>query len=81
MAHPMDPNVLEGKWKQLRGQVRKTWGKITDDDLDQIQGSYDRLIGMLQVKYGYTQQQAGDEINNFLNKVEAQVERVLEPNK
>ncbi len=81
MAHPMDPNVLEGKWKQLRGQVRKTWGKITDDDLDQIQGSYDRLIGMLQVKYGYTRQQASDEINNFLNKIETQVERVLEPNK
>lgn len=80
MTHPMNVNVLEGKWRQLRGEVRKTWGKVTDDDLDQIQGSYDRLIGMLQVKYGYTREQASEEINNFLNKVEKKVERVLEPN-
>lgn len=75
----MNPNILQGKWRQLRGEVRKTWGKITDDDLDQIQGSYDRLVGMLQVKYGFTRQQASEEINNFLNKVETQVERMLEP--
>ena len=57
----MNNNILEGKWKQVRGQAKAWWGKITDDDLEKVGGQYDKLIGLLQVKYGYTQQQAIDE--------------------
>lgn len=57
----MNNNILEGKWKQIRGQAKVWWGKLTDDDLEKVGGQYDKLIGLLQEKYGYTQQQAEEE--------------------
>ena len=57
----MNNNILEGKWKQIRGQAKTWWGKLTDDDLEQVGGQYDKLIGLLQLKYGYTQVQAEEE--------------------
>lgn len=66
----MNNNVLAGKWKQLRGEVRQHWGKLTDDELDQIAGKRDQLIGKLQEKYGYTREKAEEEINEFLENKE-----------
>ena len=57
----MNNNVFEGKWKQVRGEAKVWWGKLTDDDLEKVGGEYDKLIGLLQEKYGYTQQQAQEE--------------------
>ena len=57
----MNNNILEGKWKQIRGQAKNWWGKLTDDDLEKVGGQYDKLIGLLQEKYGYTQVQAEEE--------------------
>lgn len=57
----MNNNIFEGKWKQMRGQAKVWWGKLTDDDLEKVGGNFDKLIGLLQVKYGYTQQQAEEE--------------------
>jgi len=57
----MNNNILEGKWKQIRGQAKTWWGKLTDDDLEKVGGQYDKLIGLLQEKYGYTQLQAEEE--------------------
>lgn len=57
----MDNNIFKGKWKEMRGQAKIWWGKLTDDDLKQVDGHYDKLIGLLQEKYGYTKQQAEEE--------------------
>ncbi|MBA4421004.1 MAG: hypothetical protein C0391_07630 [Anaerolinea sp.] len=57
----MNNNVFKGKWKQVRGEAKVWWGKLTDDDLEKVGGEYDKLIGLLQEKYGYTQQQAQEE--------------------
>ncbi len=58
----MNNNVIEGKWKQIRGEAKVWWGKLTDDDLEQVSGNIDKLTGLLQKKYGYTLQQAQEEI-------------------
>jgi len=58
---PMNMDVFEGKWKQIRGQAKVWWGKLTDDDLDKVEGNFEKLIGLLQEKYGYTRQQAEEE--------------------
>ena len=63
----MHKDILKGKWMQLRGDVRKWWGKMTDDDVDQIQGDMERFLGKLQQRYGYTREQAERELNEFLS--------------
>ena len=62
----MNQNILEGKWKQLRGSLREKWGQLTDDEVDQIAGKRDRLSGFLQERYGYTQVEAEQQIDDFL---------------
>lgn len=57
----MNNDIFEGKWKQMRGQVKTWWGKLTDDDLEKVNGKVEILIGLLQEKYGYTRQQAEEE--------------------
>ena len=69
----MNENILEGKWKQLRGYLRERWGEITDDELDQIAGKRDRLAGLLQERYGYTQMEADKQIDDFVSEWEAKV--------
>ncbi|HET7874179.1 MAG TPA: CsbD family protein [Methylomirabilota bacterium] len=58
----MNQDILAGKWKQMRGQLKEWWGKLTDDDLDKVDGKLDKLIGVLQEKYGYAKEQAEAEI-------------------
>lgn len=64
----MNDDILKGKWRQLRGEVKKQWGRITDDDLDVVDGQMDKLTGILQEKYGYTREQAEDEVYRFTNR-------------
>jgi uncharacterized protein YjbJ (UPF0337 family) len=55
-------DILAGKWKQMRGELKTWWGKLTDDDVNTIGGQKDKLTGLLQEKYGYTREQAEQEI-------------------
>jgi uncharacterized protein YjbJ (UPF0337 family) len=65
-------DVLKGKWKELRGRVKETWGELTDDDLDRIAGEWDQLVGALQKKYGYTKTKAETKASEFLKDFESQ---------
>jgi uncharacterized protein YjbJ (UPF0337 family) len=64
----MNADILRGKWTQIKGDVRKKWGKLTDDDLTQIEGESEKMIGKLQERYGYRREQAEKELNEFLNE-------------
>lgn len=68
----MKHNILEGKWLQLQGEVKERWGKLTNDDLDQISGKRDQLEGKLQERYGYSKRQARSEVEQFLEEVNGQ---------
>ncbi len=59
----MSSHVLEGNWSQLKGKVREQWGKLSDDDLDQIAGRRDQLVGKLQEKYGLAKAEAEKQVN------------------
>ena len=65
----MNEDMLKGQWNKFRGHVREKWGKLTDDELDQIQGRKDVLIGKLQEKYGYTHERARQEVEDFISEV------------
>ena len=71
----MNKDIVEGKWKQMRGQAKTWWGKLTDDDLDRAAGKYDVLAGLLQEKYGYTRQRADEEIDKRLKEFEASLKK------
>lgn len=62
----MNQDIFEGKWKEMRGQVKEWWGEITDDDLERIDGKSDQLVGILQQKYGYSKEKAEQELNDKL---------------
>lgn len=62
MRGHMNWDKVEGNWKQLKGEVRKRWGKLTDDDLDVIEGSREKLIGKLQEVYGIARDEAERQI-------------------
>ena len=63
----MNRDVLEGQWKQIKGKVKQQWGRLTDDEVDQINGRYDELVGMVQERYGYSRDEAANEVDMFLN--------------
>ena len=71
----MNKEILKGKWMQVRGDIRSRWGKLTDDEIDQIQGDADKFIGKLQERYGYRREQAEKELNDFLNMPDSQRRR------
>jgi uncharacterized protein YjbJ (UPF0337 family) len=51
-------DVIKGKWTQLKGELRKQWGELTDDEWDQIAGDKEKLIGKLQERYGWSREEA-----------------------
>ena len=59
----MNADVFAGKWKQAKGQVKEWWGKLTDDDLTRVEGNRDKLVGVLQERYGYAKERAEQEID------------------
>lgn len=66
----MNNDILKGKWKQLKGEAKAWWGKLTDNDLDRVEGKFDVLVGLLQEKYGYTRQEATNEIDRHVTDYE-----------
>lgn len=62
-------DIVKGKWKQLHGKVKQQWGKLTDDEIDQLDGSQTQLEGLIQERYGYAREQARDEIKSWANRV------------
>jgi len=66
----MDLSALfKSQWKQLRGKVKENWGKLTDDDLDTIEGQFEQLVGVIQEKYELTEAKAKAELNDFLSNL------------
>jgi uncharacterized protein YjbJ (UPF0337 family) len=54
----MNRDIIEGNWKQVKGKIKARWGKLTDDELDQIEGDYDMLCGRIQKAYGLSRDEA-----------------------
>jgi uncharacterized protein YjbJ (UPF0337 family) len=63
----MNEDTLKGQWMQLKGKARERWGKLTDDDLDRIQGKAEQLIGRVQERYGLARADAEREVNTWMD--------------
>ena len=61
----MNSDQLQGKWKQLKGVAKERWGKLTDDDLEVINGERDQLIGRIQERYGIAKDEARKQVDEW----------------
>ena len=64
----MNHDIFAGHWKQMRGTLKSWWGKLSDDDFEWIDGQKNKLIGLVQEKYGYTRDQAREEVDRRFNE-------------
>lgn len=65
----MNKDQLAGTWHQIRGRVKEQWGKLTDDDLKQLEGHAERLVGKLQELYGLGREQAERQVKEFRKRI------------
>ncbi len=61
-------DVIKGKWNQLKGDARVQWGKLTDDDWDQVAGHRDKLVGRLQERYGWEKNEAERNVDDWFSR-------------
>lgn len=62
----MNRDVFQGQWKQLKGEITRQWGKLTDDEVDEINGNVEKFTGLLQERYGYSREKAERDLDDWL---------------
>ncbi len=72
----MNNNRIDGTWEQVKGSIQKTWGKLTNDDLDVIEGDRKQLAGKVQERYGHAQDVAHEQVRKWN---EGNDETVIDP--
>ena len=66
----MNSDRMSGRWRQLKGDIRHRWGKLTDHDLDDVRGDPETFIEKLQERYGYARDRARRELNEFMDSAD-----------
>lgn len=64
----MNSDIIKGKWTEIKGDLRKAWGKITDDEWEQTKGDATSMAGILQQRYGFAKDDATSKINSVLDR-------------
>lgn len=64
----MNKDIIKGHWKEIKGKIKQQWGKLTDDDIATMSGTFNELEGKLQKTYGYDKEKVKTEINTFLKR-------------
>lgn len=67
----MNRDIIAGQWNRIKGEIREQWGKLTDDDIDQIAGRRDQLIGAIQIRYGRDREAVEEELKQWEQRREA----------
>lgn len=74
----MNWSTLQGNWNEAKGKVKTQWGRLTDDDLTQVQGQKDRLVGVIQQKYGIARDKAEQQLEEFMSASDGLVAKAKE---
>lgn len=64
----MNWDIIAGKWDQLKGSVKETWGDLTDDEITQMSGNRDKMAGKLQERYGWTKTEVDEKLNDWARR-------------
>ena len=65
----MNWDQIEGAWKELKGKAKSQWGRLTDDDIDNVEGRREQLAGVLQQRYGKTRAEVDKEIDKWMSTI------------
>lgn len=65
----MNKEIFEGKWDEVKGKMKQVWGKLTDDDLKQLEGNQQEIYGKLKKYYGYSEDQVQKAIKDFQKRM------------
>jgi len=74
----MNWTTVQGNWNDAKGRVKTKWGRLTDDDLMQVEGNKDRLVGMIQQRYGIAHDKAEQQLEEFLSSADGLLARAKE---
>lgn len=72
-------NILKGKWDELKGSIQKAWGKLTDDDVESARGDFNKLSGIVQSKYGETQESIKEKFSSFHSELKSEEKSSYRP--
>jgi uncharacterized protein YjbJ (UPF0337 family) len=64
----MNQQIVKGKWNEFKGEMRKVWGDLTDDELEKTKGSVQAIGGVLQQKYGRLEGKASENFNSLIDR-------------
>jgi uncharacterized protein YjbJ (UPF0337 family) len=64
----MNQDILKGRWSQLKGELKTQWGKLTDNDVTQIEGQRDKLVGKVRERYGLAREDAERQVDDWLSR-------------
>ncbi len=74
----MNKDIIQGKWKEIKGDLQKTWGKITDDEWEKTKGDATAIAGILQQKYGFAKDEASEKVSGVMNRHLSETREKLE---
>ena len=66
----MNKDQLKGKWKQVTGEAKRKWGKLTDDDIAQADGNAEKLTGIVQERYGIAKEEAEKQVESWTDSLD-----------
>ena len=64
----MNRDQIAGKWHELKGHAKMQWGRLTDDDLAKLDGTKEKLVGLVQQRYGYAREIARQSVEEFWHR-------------
>lgn len=74
----MNESIIQGKWKEIKGEIQKLWGKLTSDELEQTKGNMSAIGGLIQQKYGYKKEEYSNKLDSVVNKFAQNADEVKE---
>ena len=74
----LNEDTIKGKWRELKGEVQKAWGKLTDDELDKTKGDIKAINGLIRQRYGKTKENYSKKLSSIFQRFEDQKEKAIE---
>ncbi|MEK6623526.1 MAG: CsbD family protein [Bdellovibrionota bacterium] len=78
MMKTLNEDTIKGKWREIRGEVQKAWGKLTDDELDKTKGDIKAINGLIQQRYGKTKENYSKKLSSIFQRFEDQKDKAIE---